>query len=446
MTTQTNNNKQSQNVKVIVNNNITAPPRRKQRRKPPPPPENTGDMPMPVPTMPPFAVGMSPYANRPLTFAPSVQMIQADNGMRVPPYFEKPYTNREASLTEMRNALRSELEDVREALFAQARNPQEAQQAHSAVNSLERSALSSMEISAPSMPSVVGGNAGNSSSSSSSLPDPPHIPQVGSGIAGVPPAPPSSTTTNSSSVGSVGGGSSGNGGGGNGSESTVQGGRPPSVSSQGLSPRSSLPDSPQAPAGYSFVGGIAPPPVPLPELSSGSLGSHSVQGGYGGQGSASLGGGYGGQGSVNMSGSSMGSVALPNVGNVVGASSGSVGSRVGDGGGLGGAGSHSEGGYGGQGSVNMSDGSMGSVAPPNLDAIYGNSSGSVGSGVAQPHPRLPAEHPHAIASALYSQYREATGNKKNNLGQQIRNIGQQFGIEARNMIDILRGLVNVRVE
>jgi hypothetical protein len=406
MTTQSN--KQTQSVKVIVNNNITAPPRRKPQRRKPPPPENTGDMPPPVPPMPQFATGLSPYANRPMTFAPSVQMIQADNGMRVPPYFEKPYTNREASLTEMRNALRSELEDVREALFAQVRNPQEAQQAQSAVDSLARTALSSMETSAPSAPSApsVGGGGGNSSSSSSSLPDPPHIPQVGSGIAGVPPPPPSSTATMSSSQGSGGGGSSGNGG-GNGSESTVQGGRPPSVSSQGVSPRSSLLDDPQAPEGYS---GVWPPPpqvsppasegygsagIPLPDLSSGSLGSHSVQqsvGGYGGQGSASVGSGYGGVGSVNMSGSA------------------------------------------------------GSVAPPNLDAVYGNSSGSVGSGVAQPHPPLPAEHPHAIASALYSQYREASGVRKNNLGQQIRNIGLQFGIEARNMIDILRGLVNVNPE
>jgi hypothetical protein len=328
-----NSNKQTQNVKVVVNNSCCDKPKRR-RRKPAPrqetPPENMGEMPMPVPPMPQFATGISPYANRPMTFAPSVQMIQADNGLRVPAYFEKPYTNREASLAEMRRALASELEDVKEALFSQVANPQQASQAQNAVSSLATSVMSAMDMAAPSLPSVAGGVGSVSSPTGSSLPDPPHIPQGASGIDGVPQPQQSVSTPPSSSQGSGSGGSGGSSGGGgrNGSESTVQGGKPPSESSQGILPQGSLPLGTQLTAQSGVVG------LPLPQLSSGGLTSMSVNqpsiGGLEGLGSASGVGGYGGIGSVNMS-DAQGSVAPPFVGvqdQIFGSGgSGSVGSR-----------------------------------------------------------------------------------------------------------------------
>lgn len=419
------NNKQTQSVKVVINNNISPRRRRPQRRKPPPPPpENLGEMPPPVPPMPQFATGLSPYANRPMTFAPSVQMIQADNGLRVPPYFEKPYTNREASLTEMRKALASELEDVKETLFAHI-NPQQQAQAQNAVSSLASSVMSAMDMAAPSHPSVVGGVGGNADSSSLSLPDPPHIPQGASEVAGAPPPPPSSSmTTLSSSVGSVGGGSSG-GSGGNGSESTVQGGRPPSNSSQGVLP----PESSQVGShltGNSGVGHIAPPAnegqgsisIPFPMLSSNSLGSSVNQPvpvvGLGGAGSASGGSGYGGVGSVNMS-EGHGSVAPPNIG---------VGEQI----------------YGSVGSGSIGSGVGGYVPPPvqppvpdPQDVIYGSSgSGSIGSRVGNSQPRQLPEHPYWRAMDMYNYLSSITNERdRKTVVNNIKNVAKELGMDVR---------------
>ena len=69
----------------------------------------------------PEAWGISAYAPRPVTYAPSTQMIQHEgdpNG--IPPYFDKYFTNYEATLNDMRESFQRELEDVREQMMAQA--------------------------------------------------------------------------------------------------------------------------------------------------------------------------------------------------------------------------------------------------------------------------------------------------------------------------------------
>ena len=466
----TQSNKQSQNLKIVINNNVSPQRKRRPRRKPQAqPPENTGEMPSPVPPMPQFATGLSPYQNRPAIFSPSMQVIHADNGLHVPPYFEKPYTNREASLTEMRRALAAELEDVKEALFAQVANPQ---QAHRVMNSIANSAMSAMDAAAPSLPSVFGGGSSMSEDLS--------IPQAGSGVSGFQPQ--FSASIPDTSVGSIGGNSSGVG---NvyGSESTVQGGRPPSNTSQGLLPVDSLPNDPDEAPDYSQVGAIPPLPlhyppmgegqgsvgqIPMPMLSDSTLGSPmgsvnqppplapNPQGGYGGVGSTS-GGGYGGMGSVSMgSGGNMGSrVEGGGAAPVYGASSGygGDGSVVGQlaplapnpQGGYGGVGSTSGGGYGGMGSVSMgSVGNMGSRVEGGMaEPVNGGASGSSGAGSGVRTPPNPVNHPHTIATALYTHYRQASGNARKLLAQQIRSIGEQYGIRARHLSDILRELLSV---
>lgn len=120
MTTQSN--KQSQNVKVVINNNTPAPPRRR-RRKPPSPPPAEAEAPY-APTKD-FARGVAPYANRPMTYAPSVQLIQTDNGGRIPPYFEHQLTNQATTIEQMRRQMEDELVGVREEMYGFARDPEE---------------------------------------------------------------------------------------------------------------------------------------------------------------------------------------------------------------------------------------------------------------------------------------------------------------------------------
>jgi len=174
MTTQSN--KQSQNVKVVVNNNCCPKePKPRRRRRPAPrqeeAPSPSPDMPPVQPAMP-HARGLSAYANRPMVFAPSTQMIQQGTPPIFPHYFEKPYTNREASLTEMRKAMREEFDDLREELVKGATNPRQVQEILSGVNNLQARAFEDLGAGlppyvAPSSSSSVNGNTtyggGNSS-------------------------------------------------------------------------------------------------------------------------------------------------------------------------------------------------------------------------------------------------------------------------------------------
>ena len=118
MTTQSN--RQSQNVRVVINN-APAPSRRRRRR---PPPKEEAEPSMPYAPSKEHAKGVSAYPNRPMTFAPSVQLIQTDNGGgRIPPYFEHQLTNQATTLEQMRRQMEDELRGVREEMYGFARDP-----------------------------------------------------------------------------------------------------------------------------------------------------------------------------------------------------------------------------------------------------------------------------------------------------------------------------------
>ena len=118
----TQSNRQTQKVRVVSNNNTPSPPRRR-RRRPAPPPEEAEAL-MPYAPSKAHARGVSAYPNRPMTFAPSVQLIQTDNGGgRIPSYFEHQLTNQATTLEQMRRQMEEELVGVREELYGYAQNP-----------------------------------------------------------------------------------------------------------------------------------------------------------------------------------------------------------------------------------------------------------------------------------------------------------------------------------
>jgi hypothetical protein len=112
-----NTNKNTINIDIDLGDRK---PKRRSRRRPPPPPAEPA-----VPMLPaaPQAFGISAYAPRAVTFAPSTTMIQPDNPLNPPPYFDKLYTNQQATLEEMRRAFQEELEDVRQQLLNTAVPP-----------------------------------------------------------------------------------------------------------------------------------------------------------------------------------------------------------------------------------------------------------------------------------------------------------------------------------
>jgi len=118
-TKNTNTNTASNKNNISINIDLDKSPKRKRpRKKPsPPPPEAPA-----VPMMPaaPQAWGISAYAPRPVTFAPSTQMIQPNNPFTPPAYFDKILTNQETAMNDLREAYKSELDDVRQMLLAQA--------------------------------------------------------------------------------------------------------------------------------------------------------------------------------------------------------------------------------------------------------------------------------------------------------------------------------------
>jgi hypothetical protein len=124
-------NKQTQNLKNNINIKIDmdgTPKKRAPRRKAKSQSGGGGGGGEAMPIagldyMPPApqAWGISAYAPRPVTYAPSTQMIHHEgdpNG--IPSYFDKFYTNYEATLNDMPESFQRELEDVREQMMAQA--------------------------------------------------------------------------------------------------------------------------------------------------------------------------------------------------------------------------------------------------------------------------------------------------------------------------------------
>jgi hypothetical protein len=112
--TQKQVNNQNQNVKVIVN--APAPPKRRRRRTPqaPPPPQAVPTLPMAM-----SGLGIQPTAPRPVTYAPSSQMIIQDNAPPPPAWFEKAQTNVESTIAQLRQHFQSEVDDFKNELLAQ---------------------------------------------------------------------------------------------------------------------------------------------------------------------------------------------------------------------------------------------------------------------------------------------------------------------------------------
>lgn len=102
-------NKQSQNVKVIVNNMVTTTKRRKRRNAPRQ--EEPQDLAIPFVPMRSSSKGIPAYPIRPANFAPAVQMIQQEGGLRdIPSYFERQFTNQQSTLEQMRRNIEANIE------------------------------------------------------------------------------------------------------------------------------------------------------------------------------------------------------------------------------------------------------------------------------------------------------------------------------------------------
>lgn len=106
------NNKQSQNVKVIVNNTIY---RRKRRNAPSKDSQEAPDISptrsIPFVPMRSSSKGIPAYPIRPANYAPAVQMIQPEGGLRdIPSYFERQFTNQQSTLEQMRRNIEANIE------------------------------------------------------------------------------------------------------------------------------------------------------------------------------------------------------------------------------------------------------------------------------------------------------------------------------------------------
>lgn len=119
----TQSNRQTQSVKVVVNNRLCCEEKKKRRRHRRAPQRSQvsrrketskeGDAPpleeVPITPSPQFTKGLSAYPVRPSIYAPTTQMIQPQSGLnQVPLYFEKQFTNQQATLDE----LKKQLDDV----------------------------------------------------------------------------------------------------------------------------------------------------------------------------------------------------------------------------------------------------------------------------------------------------------------------------------------------
>lgn len=148
MTTQSN--KQTQSVKVVVNNNTNCcdKPKPRRRRKPAPRQEEAPPPDMMMPPLPPmkeFARGLPAYPIRPTLFAPTTQMIQPENGLtQLPAYFDKQFTNQQATLEEIQRSLRHNYEEL--ATQLNALSPANDDEMSSAVWNAPPSALPSSPL------------------------------------------------------------------------------------------------------------------------------------------------------------------------------------------------------------------------------------------------------------------------------------------------------------
>lgn len=119
----TQSNRQTQSVKVVVNNKMCCEERKKRRRPRRDPKRSQvsrrketskeGDtlppleeVALPITPSPQFTKGLSAYPVRPTIYAPTTQMIQPQSGLnQVPLYFEKQFTNQQATLDELKKQL-----------------------------------------------------------------------------------------------------------------------------------------------------------------------------------------------------------------------------------------------------------------------------------------------------------------------------------------------------
>jgi hypothetical protein len=166
-TKNTNKNTASNKNNININIDLDKSPKRKRpRKKPSPPPEAPAVLMMPPTSQ---AWGVSAYAPRPVTYAGSSVMIQPQNPINPPAYFDKILTNQEAAMNDLRDACKSELDDVRQLLLAQASHTGHIAGIEDILRKLAQRFES--ETSLPSNPASSAGSAihgGTSSSSGSS--------------------------------------------------------------------------------------------------------------------------------------------------------------------------------------------------------------------------------------------------------------------------------------
>lgn len=174
--TQNNN----QNVKVVVNvGDHTAPKKKRSapKKKSQPAPE-LADVPLiATPAIEqPFRMSSAYGRPRPQPYAmPSQVNITNSSGAPIPSYFQAPYTNIEATLNSHRDAMRQQMDDLRNELASQATNAQHLVNIELAIKGLNGALNSELDhsVSNPTTPASGGGGTSMDTSSGGSGDTPP---------------------------------------------------------------------------------------------------------------------------------------------------------------------------------------------------------------------------------------------------------------------------------
>lgn len=162
----TNKNTQNVNVKVVVGHDATSTPKKKAPRRRTP---KSTDAPIEKspPLERPYYMSSAYGRPRPQPYAPQTISISNSSGMPVPPYFQVPYTNVEATMNAHREAMKNEIDDLRERMREQATHQGQLNNIEIAINHLGRSVESmlpsTLNVEHSSQSSVAGGMGGVSS-------------------------------------------------------------------------------------------------------------------------------------------------------------------------------------------------------------------------------------------------------------------------------------------
>ena len=152
----TNTNKNNININIDLD---TPKKKRRPRKKPSPPPQEAYAPAVPQLPGQPQAFKITAYTPRPITFAPSTQMIQQEGALGMPYYFEKMLTNQERTMEEVRKSIQNDIEDMRNEMMANAQNQQHLGSIASAIRGLQRQWESELPPTPQAQSSSIQGGA-----------------------------------------------------------------------------------------------------------------------------------------------------------------------------------------------------------------------------------------------------------------------------------------------